>query len=237
MVRTLAFSILFASALNAGALAADLGEPLVPSAPTAADYAFSWTGPYVGVSAGYGFGSSDWENGGVPAINTDFNLDGFFAGGYVGYNYQLSNNVVLGAEADLFFGGMDGSGDCVGGDVPDFRCAADLNFFGTLRARVGYSLDRVLLYGTGGLAIADFDYDRTAAGGPLLEFGGSETEVGFAIGAGIEYAATDNIIVRGEYQYLNFGSSDVSLSNGVGTSSASIDNDMHQVRVGIAYKF
>ncbi|OYW31626.1 MAG: porin, partial [Azorhizobium sp. 12-66-6] len=176
-------------ALLAGpALAADLSAAPASypvKAAAAAPPVFSWTGFYIGGNAGYA-----WGNGKEAANLDGLEPDGWFAGGQVGYNFQLVNNVLIGLEAD--FQGGDISGGANGLD-------SKLDYFGTVRARLGYAFDRVLPYVTGGLAygkntISDYAWSE------------SNTHVGWVAGAGVEYAITNNWTARAEYMYVDLGS-------------------------------
>jgi outer membrane immunogenic protein len=157
-------------ALSAGAattaLAADViaEQPPAPAAPAVVPV-FSWTGVYLGANLGYG-----WANADVSDDN------GFVGGGQIGYNYQFSNNVVLGIEGD-----MDATGMEFGGNDVDYTLSG--------RARLGYAFDRWMPYATGGVAYAK---------------AGDFEDTGWVAGAGIEWAATDHIIPGIEYLHYGF---------------------------------
>src|SRR5215208_3725447 len=88
-----------------GAFAADL--PSYEAPPTAAPVSvFTWTGPYVGVDAGWAFGESEVNIGGID--DEEFDIDGWLAGGFAGYNYQFASPLVVGIEADLEATGIEG---------------------------------------------------------------------------------------------------------------------------------
>jgi len=203
------------------ALAADLPEPaiteVVPEVygPTV----FNWTGPYVGATLGYGFGSADTRIGGR---SRDVDLDGILGGIYAGYNFQVHPNFLIGAEADFVFTGQEGTRRIAG-----FRMKQENTWMSTVRARVGGTFDRFLVYGTGGIAFADL---KTTIGGT-----GSNTKnkVGWTVGAGIETAFTDNVIGRLEYQYVDFGSD----SSRIGGTRVRSDFNDNIVRAGVSYKF
>lgn len=105
--------------------------------PNVANTLFNWTGFYVGGSAGYSWGSSIGGN-----------TNGFIGGVQAGYNFQVSPSVVFGAETDISYTSAD---EKRGGA----KFSAD--YLGTIRARLGYSLDRVMFYATAGLAYGGGD--------------------------------------------------------------------------------
>lgn len=185
---------------------------------------FTWTGGYLGGFAGYA-----WQ---------DFKYDdekadegGFLGGVYVGYNYQFTNNVVLGVEADVGMGGLDFDPSDL-----DFNSytALDVRAAGNLRARLGYAMDRALFYVAGGAAIASVKLDDTDSGWS----DDTNTYVGWTIGAGVDYAITDNLIFRGEYLYADYGSKDFDIDyNGAPSYTSTVDLKSSTVRLGLAWKF
>jgi outer membrane immunogenic protein len=192
--------------LAAPALAADLNAEPVPEAPSytaPATSAFDWTGAYVGADAGYGF----FQRSSNGAKTSD---DGFTGGIFGGYNYQIDPHWVVGGEADLS-SGASGTGN---------------RWSSTGRLRGGYALDNMLIYATGGLAVA---------GGRINPGLGNDTEthLGFVVGGGVEAAVTKNIFARAEYLYTNTDKKTYTD----GTNSVKADLDGSAVRVGIGYKF
>lgn len=212
------------------AYAADIvgGEPPAP-APVASS--FDWTGAYIGVNAGGGFGTFKHPFSG-PTGSGDFadvSAGGFLGGVQAGYNWQ-SGQVVYGVETDFQGSAVKGSLS-----VPSLGGSATLvetkvDWFGTLRARIGYTpADRFMVYGTGGLA---YGHVKTL----LVDgaFSSSKTKAGWTIGAGAEYAINTNWSIKSEYLYTDLGKSHVADLN-----SAVLKNDVafHTVRVGLNYRF
>ncbi|WP_029004564.1 outer membrane protein [Azorhizobium doebereinerae] len=221
--------ILLASALAlavaAPASAADLATrypvkaAVVPVAPV-----FSWTGFYIGGNVGYGGGSYDYTFGSATASS---DASGFIAGGQLGYNYQFANNVVLGVETDIQWSGIQGDMNVNGTSLK-----TSLDYFGTVRARVGYAFDRILPYVTGGFA---YGKSKTSVETASLTGDDSSTGTGWTLGGGLEYAITNNWTFKTEYLYVDLGSNDYAIS---GTSSSlSVDNKYHTVKAGLNYKF
>lgn len=204
-----------AALLATSAFAADLPRRTNPAAPAfTAVPVFSWTGFYVGVHAGYGFGQTSSTGAGGFS-----DPDGFVGGGQIGYNYQLANRVVLGLEAD--FSGTDLS--ATGPGVGFGAARVDQNFIGTVRARIGYAADRFLPYVTGGFAYGGSDVTIPGVGSK------DDTRFGYTVGAGLEYAFTNNWTARIEGLYV-----DLERDN-VGT--ARVGQELGIIRAGVNYKF
>ena len=208
------------AALMAGvassAMAADLPTHKAPPAP-APYYAppiFSWTGFYVGVNGGWGGGSSGGDFG---------SPSGGLVGGTVGYNYQIGQ-FVAGLEGDWDWADLNKNGANVLGPYGN-----KIDDMVTARARAGVALGRALLYVTGGYAGVDV---KTSL--PYYSYSSTDWRSGAAIGAGLEYAFTNNISVKAEYLYTPF----VDQTYFAGTPDA--ENNKLAVslfRVGINYKF
>lgn len=197
----------------APAFAADIAQPYPTKAPViVAEPAFTWTGFYFGANAGYAWGSGE---GAANRLGMD--PDGWLGGGQIGVNYQFDNNIVLGAEADF-----QGSG------IKDKSLGYEskLDYFGTVRARLGYAFGNVLPYVTGGLA-----WGHNEVKDQVLGLSSSNTAVGWTVGGGVEYAFTDNWTVKAEYLYMDLGE-DYYAS--IGDKSGLTANI---VRAGINYKF
>src|SRR5262245_4141112 len=137
-------AILAFTAAAQTAFAADLRRP-PPEYPVKAPVVriFDWTGFYVGVNGGYGWGTSRYE---FPAATNRFDVSGGIAGGTVGYNYQVGQTV-LGIEGDFDWQDVNGSAPCVAG-----VCQTKSNWLATVRGRLGYAADRFMPYVTGGAA-------------------------------------------------------------------------------------
>lgn len=201
------------------ALAADLPEPIpvAPVEPMPQPSAFDWTGFYVGATAAYGWGDYDIDSGGASATR---DTDGFTGGAYLGYNYMVTPNWMVGGEADLMIG--PGDNFTVGGN----RVNVDDPWLSTIRGRVGYAFDSFMVYGTGGLALG---WGEASINGQSDD----NTHVGWAAGAGIEAALTENITARAEYLYVDTSKETYSG----GGESADADLDASLLRFGVGYKF
>jgi outer membrane immunogenic protein len=184
---------------------------------------YNWTGLYVGINGGYGWG--EFPNNGVAAFGFPVNLGdagGGLVGGTLGYNWQFGHFVV-GLEADIDWANVSDT---------DFGSGskASLDYLGTVRGRLGYAFDRVLLYGTGGFAYG---------GGTAKSFTGvigsdEESAAGWTIGAGIEYAVWRNLSVKVEYRYTDLGKTTFNIP---GLPAIRAGYQGSQVIAGINYRF
>jgi outer membrane immunogenic protein len=187
------------------ALGADL--PIYTKAPALATPAYDWSGFYVGVFGGGGFGNHNLQNAlgnaGFANFTLNYESTGGIAGGEVGYNVQ-SGNVLVGVEADGFWSGIKGSdvGLFNAGNVAAID-ATNLRDGATVRARGGITVDRLLLFFTGGWAYGDFLHTNTDPVNGIDQF--STHRSGLTAGGGIAYALTNNVIGKFEYRYYDFG--------------------------------
>ena len=194
-------------ALMSPALGADL-SPYV-KAPAAATPLYDWSGFYVGVFGGGGFGNHNVNNAlGSSSTFTNFTANyssqGGVAGGEAGYNWQ-SGNYVVGIEADGFWSGIKGN-DAAAINAGSFAItsvdADNLRWGGTLRARGGFTIDRWLMFFSGGWAFGELAHTNTD---PVLGVDKFTVHAnGLTAGAGFAYALTNNVIGKFEYRYYNF---------------------------------
>jgi outer membrane immunogenic protein len=226
MKKILLSSVTFLG-LTAGAFAADLPSRHAPAPMLAAVPVFTWSGFYVGVNAGYGWNNNDHAvvtpAGTILAV-TGEDDGGFVGGAQVGYNFQFGSFVV-GVETDLQYADIGGRGVFTVNGV-NFTTDESDNYFGTVRARLGFAFDRALVYATGGFAYGD-----------VGTFGGGSNG-GWTVGGGVEYAFTNNLTMKVEGLYVNLDQSDVRFTrNAVVYNSNGGDNDFAVARVGLNYKF
>ncbi len=272
MKKVLFAALLAGTALATPALAADLSRKApvykAPPAPI-----FTWTGFYVGVNAGYSFGNdSDTVTTGIGVANINavadaarpprvrLDREGFIGGGQMGYNWQFGPNWVFGIEADIQYSDIRDSVNAQttlavagpAGTAAGTRnnlYSTEMEYFGTVRGRLGYAWDRTLLYATGGLAYGEITNSATFTGvapGFATQFVGrrSGTETGYAVGGGIEHAFANNWSVKGEYLYYDLGDTNIAVLNVAGPGGAGgpgynarFRNEGHVVRMGLNYKF
>ena len=226
--------------------AADLPRREVPPPLPPLPPAFTWTGFYLGVNAGYGFRSApasfqDTAYGTVTQSSRD--RGGFLGGVQAGYNYQMTpgSGLVLGLETD-FQGTAFAKADAAYlGTTPYYSVAPSLDYFGTVRGRVGYAFDRVLIYGTGGFAYGGGGRSTHASAYPYTLPDSSRT--GYAVGGGLEYAFTDRWSAKVEALYVNLRRSWSNTATAYDASVPAyygpgrIDSGFAVVRAGLNYRF
>jgi outer membrane immunogenic protein len=204
------------------ASAADLAVKAMPyAAPVPV---FSWTGCYIGVHAGAGaMRDSVGSHGSQMNIGTDYTGTGGLAGGQVGCNYQ-DGNWVFGAEGEGYWSGMkttDASSSAIvnGEGFRDTDTAKNKYDF-SIAARAGIAFDRTLVYGKAGWVWGKFDFlssdtNFTGVGIPpvIRSSSASGTLDGLLLGVGIEHALTNNWTVKLEYNFLKYGSKELSFTS------------------------
>lgn len=235
------------------AAAADLpmkaAPPIVAPAPT------GWTGFYFGGHVGAGFGTVDatvtnLRIGGLgiipplvgPVPLASYNVNGFIGGAQAGYNWQFGPMFVAGIEGDFSWSGIDGSAPC----VVVLSCSTKVKWVGDITGRIGLTVDRALIYLKGGAAWAETEYGVTIPSIPAAGFAGvstktSDTRFGGLLGLGVEYAVARNWSAKVEYNYIDFGSSDQTISTTIAgvplAATASVDQQLHIVKAGVNYRF
>jgi outer membrane immunogenic protein len=221
MYRLIVASAGLLAALSVPALAADPTVDVPMTAP-----GFDWTGYYAGMQAGYGWGQSDISGTGGGPFSVSPDIDGGFVGGHVAGLWQF-DQAVIGAEADLNYSSVDGTADLVAGNT----LGTDIKWFGSVNAKAGYAMDRVLVYGIGGVAFAGIETSQSAG----AAFSETRTNVGWTVGAGVDYALTDKFVVGAQYRYYDFGSEHFDGSNGFADRDQ--DTKLNTVGVNLSYKF
>jgi outer membrane immunogenic protein len=206
---------LIVAGFGGASMASDLGVRGAPSLFSSAPMS-SWTGFYVGLNGGGGWGTTSHSltiaANGATAASGDFDVGGGVFGGTIGYNRQIGP-WVIGGEADLDWADIDGSksfaaapaGIAITGSV-----MSRLEWLDTIRARVGYVWGpAALLYVTGGAAYgsvtAQVPFSLTALGAGLTGFlGQSDTRLGWTIGVGLEYMLMPQLTGKLEYLFVDF---------------------------------
>ena len=261
-MKKLLLSTVAVSVMAGSAIAADL--PYRRAAPAPAFVAvpvFTWTGFYVGGNAGYGFGDGRVTTTGLTAGSqaliasralpggTKLDKGGFVGGGQLGYNYQVGS-VVLGLETDIQYVDRD--------QTNAFRSTAGfatayhskIDYLGTVRGRIGYAMDRWMIYATGGLAYGEVTNAVASTNPALVTISGLRkgTETGYAVGAGVEYAmpmfnlGSSAATVKVEYLYYDLGKktvtqNDVPAAGSIPLLANRFENNGHIVRAGLNWKF
>ena len=206
----LAMSVIAASA-------ADLPRQRMPAKaePVYVPPVWSWTGFYVGINGGGGFGRSDFA---APFPSGSFDTSGGLVGGTLGYNYQM-DNVVLGVEGDIDWTNIRGSAACAG-----TICETRNDWLGTARGRLGYAFGSFMPYVTGGLAVGNIKNSIAGVGSA------SETKAGWTAGGGVEAHVSGPWSVKAEYLFVDLG-------RGTAVLGSDAKFQTHIVRAGLNYKF
>ena len=239
-------------------------RPVVVAAPV-----YNWTGLYVGGNAGYGWGRIDtvYTSPGIPfgflavdqiasSANGSPGLrpTGFVGGGQIGYNWQVAPSWIVGGEADFnAFALKDTFNANLATPIAGPQIThtnVESNWLFTFRGRAGYAFDRWLVYGTGGLAVANVNFEQSNPypAFPLSSsdnFSASTTRTGWTAGAGVEYIFVHNWSLKAEYLYVDLGSISGTSSTTGYANVAALVTHTHQtddfraniVRVGLNYKF
>jgi outer membrane immunogenic protein len=193
---------------------------------------YNWTGLYVGVNGGAGWGQQNPFNIITDRFdNFSTNISGGVFGGTMGAQIQ-AGHVVMGLEADIDWASIKGSSvgtPTVAGVPLGAVNATNIDWESTARARVGYASDNWLFYGTGGLALlgAKTSLASVAGGGAcgtiLIGCTGSNRQAGLALGGGLEWGFTPELSAKLEYLYI---------------AAASLEVSRHsEVRAGLNYRF
>ena len=224
-----------------------------------------WTGFYVGAKLGWGWNTGDVFNFPLPdpvtfnqvPVDAHPDANGFIGGGELGYNWQIGR-FVLGVETDFSGADVDGR-DTVeplfnlpggpGDEIPGSLLVVSdrIDWFGTVRGRIGYTIMPCLLvYGTGGFAYIHRDLHGDVFIPPDETHPASVDDVatGWTAGGGLEYAINRHWSIKVEYLYLDGGStstSAVELGSGIPlppfAERYTFDTQFHTVTAGINFKF
>ena len=189
MKRTIILAATVAAMAAGASRAADYyGGAPYPATPAAYIAQNTWTGPYIGANIGYQFGNTSF-----------FNLEpsGVAGGVQGGYNWQFGQ-IVVGGEADFQFSGAD--------DTTFAAYKFSNPWFGTVRARLGYAMNNILFYATGGFAYGKGELD-------YLGFSEDHILGGWSVGAGLEVGLTRNLSARAEYLFVDLSPTNYVFSN------------------------
>ena len=151
----------------------------------------TWTGFYIGVNVGYG-----WANVGSASFSND--LDGIIGGGQIGYNHQIGQ-FALGVEGDFRLSGEDrtDSGTVLG---IAFTVDQNIQWFGTLRGRIGYAFGPWMIFATGGAAWQNYELSVSVLGTTASD---DTTNLGWTVGGGAEWMFAPQWSAKIEYLYMD----------------------------------
>ena len=217
-------------ALGSAASAVDMRQGMPLKAPYLQP-AFDWTGFYIGGHVGYGSGSFGIGTNPLPLQGVFFppSIIGLIGGYQAGYNYQLANKVVLGAEVDLSFGSPV--------DIPRLAPASfntTIDYVATARGRVGYAMGTWMPFVTGGVAWGHTHVDLNDFG-TVVPPRRYLAHVGWTAGLGIEVAVGGNWTAKAEYDYVDLARRTYDLTD-VGLPRVNVDPSVHLLKVGLNYR-
>ncbi len=207
----------FASATQAADLIIDTAPVVEPGIVSTGG---NWDGAYVGVFAGYGWGTVTDEFGDFAPVGGEIDTAGWQLGVNAGVDFTVSEALVAGIVADIAW--ADINGDDFGVDD------SSINWLGSVRGRLGFDGGAFLPYVTAGLAFANNTIDVGAADD-------TQTHIGWTAGAGVEFAVADNISLDLQYRYSDYGTASYDLGAAGGDSDYSLTS--HAVTAGINFRF
>lgn len=224
------------------AFAADLPSSAPPAPFVPVPY-FTWTGFYAGLQVGYSFEKDKTKeyythDGSYTGVEFKYNPDTALAGGHLGANYQIGA-LVLGVEGDVEVlrarGGFNDAGGRSPAD-PGGVGRVTRDWQSSIRGRIGYAMDRIMIYATGGATFTEFDYYYY---NPVVRAGEgtSKTRSGWTAGLGVNYAMTDNIILGLEYRHADYGRFNYVAKSAFLGLTGRQEPTSDSVRASIAYKF
>ena len=160
---------------------------------------------------------------------------GFLGGFQAGYDWVFGKTVV-GAVADFGWSSLSVTATGTRGGVTGSG-RSKLDYVGTIRGRVGYAMDRTLIYAHGGIAFGRTKQTLTVSG--VGSFGGAKTKTGYTIGAGVEYAVNDTVSVQGEYSYTDLGTHTYLSGTVLGVTGVSVTEKFrfHTLKAVANYRF
>jgi outer membrane immunogenic protein len=221
-------------AATGDAIAADIPAPnFTPPLPTAA---YNWTGFYLGINGGFGTGNSNWSDGPVGTTGS-FTISGYLIGGTVGVNYQIGQ-FVFGIEGDGDWTSLQGNSGSTCGAIsavvpPPDGCQTQSLWLATVRGRVGYAFDRILVYGTAGGAFGNVQTGLN----PPSTFDNS-VGAGWTVGAGLEFAFAQNWTAKVEYLFVDLpNGSCTTVGNCGGAAGSIVSFNENIIRAGVNFKF
>lgn len=207
---------------------------LLPPAP-ALPALYSWTGAYLGLQAGYAWGQ---ERSNVSdTLGRAFNgaafrqsADSALGGIHAGFNYQ-TGSFVFGIEGDVE--ALHVKEELV---APGIAARVTRDWQASLRGRVGFALDRFMIYATGGAAFTEVGFHAANTVTGLAE-SADRSRTGWTAGAGVNFAYTDNLILGAEYRYTDFGKGTQAARGPLLGLAVRHEATTHALRASAAYKF
>ena len=250
------------------ASAADLAPRYTKAPPPVVAAIYNWSGFYIGGNVGAAWSRTNVSATPSAAFANDFpgttafiaanhpsrlSRDGFTGGGQVGYNW-LTGQFVFGVEADLNYVDSNRSFAFGAGNVVPLSVVGSVtnNWLATFRGKLGFAVNNLLFYGTGGLAVSDLKYAESVSvvggisGLGVFSSSISDTKAGWTAGVGAEWGFAPNWSAKIEYLYTQFdGLSAVATRVGVlppitpnpTFTFATGDYTIQSLRVGVNFRW
>ena len=237
MKKILIAAVLAVAGTTAASAADMAARPYTKApAPVYAAQVYNWTGIYVGAHIGGAFSGNN--NGiGVAGFPTGSNNGSFLGGGQIGADYQFSS-WVIGAEANI--SGRNRNNRNVFNAAGAGFTSQSGSYLGSVTGRVGYAWDNVLLYGKGGYAYRDnSNFVGFTAPGAVTPILVNRNTDGYTLGGGLEYMFAPSWSTKLEYQYYNFGNTNIVIPAvpALAAPGATFRSDLHTVKLGVNYRF
>jgi outer membrane immunogenic protein len=212
---------------------------------------YNWTGFYLGgqVGAQWMDSRSSFNYSPTAFGSKTFHDTSFMGGGQVGFNWKpASMPLMFGVEGDVIGANHDEGGEIVRNGLDHIDGRSEIGLQGSIRGRLGWAINRVLLYGTGGVGFGDCKATTIATrdGVGSISFDKSKTRVGWTVGAGVEYALPffSHWLIRAEYRYMDLGTINLTSPGGtlgtvvtINPYKAKADFRTHAVILGVDFKF
>jgi outer membrane immunogenic protein len=210
---------------STSAIAADMASPA----------AYDWSGFYASGLVGFGDSGAKWVYDAPPARGTSVRGDNDVVfGGALGYQRQFSDQFVVGFEGGVLANLPGGDGDCFN---PAFTCKIDKTTALYIGPKLGYTVDRFMLSVMGGYAgakIKDFEINKATG---AVGFPSSKWHDGWFLGAGADYAFTDNVIFGVNYKHIDLGRDNHAPSPFAATETRDITLTEDVVAASVTFKF
>ncbi|WJW80360.1 porin [Bartonella sp. TP] len=208
---------------------------------------FSWAGLYLGAQGSFQWAKHDIRTGAANLPMLAIKKDGAGAGLMAGFNSNLKNGAVLGIETDILWNKIHNHFVILTGAtgttaLKTIAGAFDEKWSGATRIRLGFAQGKLLPFLAGGIAYAKILTSGVAASAgenaSLAITHRAENLVGWTAGAGIDYAVADNLLLRLEYRYNDFGKKNLPVTvSGTPVLFYNIEHRSHDARLAVAYKF
>lgn len=240
--RLLLASTIFVAVGAPPAIAADLvyNNPAPSYASQSELGETNWTGGYVGAFGGVA--SGNFEYSASDSTSSEVSGGGALGGLQAGYDFQIGKAVV-GGVADIALTNIEADvtiRDRTGSTETSTSASSQVDYLGTVRGRAGYATDRVLAYGHGGLAYGKTEAETSQSqriGNSTQtssESRESHTKLGYVVGVGLEYKATETVSLQTEYGYFDLGKDRLLNDQGLRVDE---DVDFHAVKGGVNFRF